>query len=429
MYKNSLAFAQQADQKDPLKSFRDRFYIPRLNNKDVIYFTGNSLGLQPKTTRIYIEEELNGWATLGVDGHFHSQKRPWFYYHKFSKEALAKIVGASPSEVVSMNNLTSNLHLMMVSFYRPTATRYKIMVEAGAFPSDQYAVESQLRFHGFDYEDALIEIAPRTGEFNLRTEDILDTIKTHKDDLALVLFGGVQYYTGQFFDIEKITAAGHAAGAFVGFDLAHAAGNVPLKLHNDNVDFAIWCSYKYLNSGPGGVSGIFVHEQHGTKPEIPRFAGWWGHDESERFKMDKHFKPMPGADGWQLSNVNVIGSAAHLAALEIYNEAGMEALRKKSIRLTGYLEFLLKDLKIDDDILSIITPSEASARGCQLSLSFNSNGKAVFEHLTRAGVVADWREPTLSATQTGVIRVAPVPLYNTFEDVYNFCDILKKVIF
>lgn len=429
LYKNSLAFAQQADEKDPLKAFRDRFYIPRLNDKDVIYFTGNSLGLQPKTTKIYIEEELNGWATLGVDGHFHSQKRPWFYYHKFSKETLAKIVGAKPSEVVSMNNLTTNLHLMMVSFYRPTAKRYKIMIEAGAFPSDQYAVESQLKFHGFDYEDALIAVAPRPGEFNIRTEDILEAIDAHKDHLALVLFGGVQYYTGQFFAIEKITAAGHTAGAFVGFDLAHAAGNVPLKLHTDNVDFAIWCSYKYLNSGPGGVSGIFVHEQHGNKAEIPRFAGWWGHDERERFKMEKRFKPMPGADGWQLSNVNVIGSAAHLAALEIYNEAGMEALREKSIKLTGYLEFLLKNLKIGDDILRIITPSEAYARGCQLSLSFSTNGKAVFEHLTRAGVVADWREPNLAASQSGVIRVAPVPLYNTFEDVYNFCNILKKVIF
>lgn len=421
-YENSLAFAQQLDKEDPLNTFRDKFHIPVLNDKEVIYFTGNSLGLQPKNTKTYIEEELDGWATLGVDGHFHSQKRPWFYYHKFSKEALAKIVGAKPEEVVSMNNLTSNLHLMMVSFYRPTATRYKIIIEAGAFPSDQYAVESQIRFHGYDYDDALIEVKPREGEYHLRTEDILSEIETHKDSLALVLFGGVQYYTGQLFDIGKITGAGHTAGAFVGFDLAHAAGNVPLNLHKDEVDFAAWCSYKYLNSGPGGVSGIFVHEKHGNNPEIPRFAGWWGHDEGERFKMKKGFIPMTGADGWQLSNVNILSSAAHLAALEIYDEAGIEPLREKSLKLTGYLEYLLKEFNLPEDVLRIITPSDPNQRGCQLSLLVSKNGKSIFEHLTRAGVVADWREPD-------VIRIAPVPLYNTFEDVYNFCEILKKVIF
>ena len=420
-YENSLTFAQDLDREDPLHHFRDKFHIPRLNDQDVIYFTGNSLGLQPKNTRTYIEEELEGWATLGVDGHFHSQKRPWFYYHKFSKEALAKIVGAKPSEVVSMNNLTVNLHLMMVSFYRPTATRYKIMIEAGAFPSDQYAVESQIRFHGYNYDDALIEIAPREGEYHLRTEDILLKIKEHKDSLALILFGGVQYYTGQLFDIGKITAAGHQAGATVGFDLAHAAGNVPLNLHRDEVDFAAWCSYKYLNSGPGGVSGVFVHEKHG-QAELPRFAGWWGHNEGERFKMKKGFVPMPGADGWQLSNVNILSSAAHLAALEIYDEAGMDALRQKSVKLTGFMEYLLNEFNLGDDVLKIITPSDTAARGCQLSLLVSKNGKAIFEHLTRSGVVADWREPD-------VIRVAPVPLYNTFEDVYNFCEILKKVIF
>ena len=419
--KNTLAYAQQLDNEDSLKAFRNRFHIPKLNGKEVIYFTGNSLGLQPKTTKTYIEEELDGWATLGVDGHFHSQKRPWFYYHKFSKEALAKIVGANPSEVVSMNNLTSNLHLMMVSFYQPTKTRYKILIEAGAFPSDQYAVESQIKFHGLPYDEALVEIAPREGEHNLRTEDIVSKIEEHKDSLALVILSGVQYYTGQFFDIKKITEAGHQAGAFVGFDLAHAVGNVPLKLHEHQVDFAAWCSYKYLNSGPGGVSGIFVHEKHGSNPEIPRFAGWWGHNEDERFKMEKGFMPMEGADGWQLSNVNIISSAAHLAALEIHNEAGMEALREKSLKLTGYLESLLKELE-NENLLHIITPSDPQSRGCQLSLFVNTNGKSIFEHLTRSGVVADWREPN-------VIRVAPVPLYNTFEDVFNFYDILKKVIF
>lgn len=421
-YENTLAFARHMDTQDPLNRFRDKFHIPLLNEKEVIYFTGNSLGLQPKNTKTYIEEELDGWATLGVDGHFHSQKRPWFYYHKFSKEALAKIVGATPSEVVSMNNLTSNLHLMMVSFYRPTSSRYKIMIESGAFPSDQYAVESQIKFHGYDYDDALIELSPRDGEYCLRTEDILAKIDEYKDTLALVLFGGIQYYTGQLFDIRTITEAGHNAGAMVGFDLAHAAGNVPLNLHDDDVDFAAWCSYKYLNSGPGGVSGVFVHEKHGQNEELPRFAGWWGHDESERFKMQKGFKPMQGADGWQLSNVNILSSAAHLAALEIYDEAGIDALREKSLKLTGYLEYLLKQFNLSEDVLRIITPSDPEARGCQLSLLVSKNGKAIFEHLTRSGVVADWREPD-------VIRIAPVPLYNTFEDVYNFCEILKKVIF
>lgn len=419
--KNTLAYAQQSDNEDPLKAFRNRFHIPKLNGKEVIYFTGNSLGLQPKNTKTYIEEELDGWATLGVDGHFHSQKRPWFYYHKFSKEALAKIVGALPSEVVSMNSLTTNLHLMMVSFYRPNSSRYKILIEAGAFPSDQYAVESQIKFHNLPYHEALVEIAPRDGEHTLRTEDIVKKIEEHKDSLALVMLSGVQYYTGQFFDIKKITDAGHQAGALVGFDLAHAVGNVPLELHEHQVDFAAWCSYKYLNSGPGGVSGIFVHEKHGNNPGIPRFAGWWGHNEEERFRMEKGFKPMEGADGWQVSNVNVLSSAAHLASLEIYNEAGMDALREKSLKLTEYLESLLKELE-NESLLEIITPSDPDSRGCQLSLLVNSNGKAIFEHLTRSGVVADWREPN-------VIRVAPVPLYNTFEDVFNFYDILKKVIF
>jgi kynureninase len=418
-FENTLQFAIQLDQQDPLRKYRDRFHIPKHNGKDCIYFTGNSLGLQPKSTRKFIEEELSDWENLGVEGHFHAKKRPWFHYHKFSKEALAEIVGAKPEEVVSMNNLTSNLHLMMVSFYQPTKTKFKIVMEAGAFPSDQYAVESQLRFHGFDPEIALIEITPRQGEYTLRTEDITQIIEKEGDSIALILFGGVQYYTGQFFDLKRITETGHKVGAKVGFDLAHAIGNVPLNLHDSGADFAVWCSYKYLNSGPGGVSGIFVHERHAKDKDLPRFAGWWGHDEQERFKMQKGFKPMEGADGWQLSNVNVLSSAAHLASLEIFAEVGMKALRKKSKLLTGFLEYLLNSLKTDSVL--IITPSNPIDRGCQLAIVENKNGKKIFDALTKAGVVADWREPE-------VIRVAPVPLYNSFEDVYNFYSIFKMAL-
>ncbi len=421
-YENSLEFARQLDEKDPLRSYRDQFHIPQKNGQDCIYFTGNSLGLQPKTTRNYINEELDGWSTLGVEGHFHSNSRPWFHYHKFSKESLARLVGALPSEVVSMNNLTSNLHLMMVSFYRPEGKRYKIMMESGAFPSDQYAVESQIKFHGYPYEDALIEIAPREGEHTLRTEDILQAIEEHSHELALVLFGGVQYFTGQLFDIRAITTAANNAGALAGFDLAHAIGNVPLDLHNDEVDFAVWCSYKYLNSGPGGVSGIFVHEKHGNNDKIPRFAGWWGHNEEERFKMEKGFMPMRGADGWQLSNVNVLASAAHLASLEIFDKAGIVTLREKSNQLTGYLQFLLGSLP--ENRLEIITPAMAEERGCQLSLLIHEHGREVFNLLTERGVVADWREPHIPG-KGGIIRVAPVPLYNTFAEVYRFYEILK----
>ena len=416
----TLTYARQLDNEDELKEFRNKFHIPTIEGKEVVYFTGNSLGLQPKNTKDYINEELDGWATLGVEGHFHAAKRPWFHYHKFSKEALARIVGAKPVEVVSMNNLTVNLHLMMVSFYRPTRERFKIIIEAGAFPSDQYAVESQIKFHGYPYADALIEIAPRYGEHHLRTEDILAKIEEHGDELSLILLSGVQYYTGQWFDMKQITAAGHEVGAYVGYDLAHAVGNVPLALHDWQVDFAAWCSYKYLNSGPGGVSGVFVHEKHGKSSDIPRFAGWWGHDESQRFKMEKGFKPMEGADGWQLSNVNILSSAAHLASLEIFDEVGMEKLRAKSLKLTAYLQSLLQDMH-DKQLLEIITPHAPEARGCQLSLLVNHNGKKIFEKLTQAGVVADWREPN-------VIRIAPVPLYNTFEDVYNFYSIINNAL-
>ncbi|WP_306416911.1 kynureninase [Fulvivirga maritima] len=331
-YQDSLEFAQHKDHTDPLKDYRDQFFIPEVNGKPSIYFTGNSLGLQPKSTAKYVNEELQGWATLGVEGHFHSNKRPWFEYHKFSKETLSKIMGANPSEVVSMNSLTTNLHLLLISFYRPTKERYKIIMEAGAFPSDQYAIESQIKLHGFDYEDALIEVHPKEGKSTLDMDDINSAIEKAGDSLALVLFGAVQYYTGQFFPMKEITEAAHKAGALAGFDLAHAAGNVPLSLHDDNVDFAAWCSYKYLNSGPGGISGIFVHDKHGLNPDTPRLAGWWGYDEASRFKMEKGFKPMPGADGWQTSNVNIMSSAVNLAALEIFDNAGMEALKEEKYR-------------------------------------------------------------------------------------------------
>jgi kynureninase len=392
--------------------------LPIINGKPTLYFTGNSLGLLPKSTKKYIDEELQDWKSLGVEGHLHS-RRPWLYYHKFTKKVLASLVGAKPLEVVAMNQLTVNLHLMLVSFYRPTATRYKILTEADAFPSDQYAFESQLKFHKRNPDEALIELKSREGEVTLRTSDILKAIEENANEIALVIFGGVQYYTGQFFDIKKITEAAHKVGAVAGFDLAHAVGNVPLQLHKNNVDFAVWCSYKYLNSGPGSVAGAFVHERHANDFTLPRFAGWWGHNEKERFQMKKGFQPMTGVDGWQLSNFPVLSGAAHLASLEIFQEAGIKSLRKKSELLTGYLEFLLKQLAGFGKTFHILTPSSPTERGCQLSIFVNKDGKKIFNYLLKNNVIADWREP-------GVIRVAPVPLYNTFEEVFRFTELFKK---
>jgi kynureninase len=419
-FENSLAFARKLDKQDSLKSFRQQFFLPKVNGKAVIYLTGNSLGLQPKLVKTSIHQELEDWAALGVEGHLHA-RRPWLYYHKFSKKALAKLVGAKPIEVVSMNQLTVNLHLMMTSFYRPTKTRYKILTEAGAFPSDQYAIESQLKLHNINPEAGLIELKPRAGEITLRTEDIVQAIEDHKEELALVLFGAVQYYSGQFFNVKEITTAGHKAGAYVGFDLAHAIGNVPLSLHKDEVDFAVWCSYKYLNSGPGGIAGAFVHEKHATDFSLPRLAGWWGHNEQARFQMKKEFNPMPGVDGWQLSNYPIISGAAHLASLDLFERAGIKNLRKKSLLLTGFMEYLLKSIPYSDELFTIITPVNADARGCQLSLLMKKAGKKVFEQITKAGVIADWREPD-------VIRVAPVPMYNNFEDVFRFYEIFNQAI-
>jgi kynureninase len=419
-FETTLAFARKLDRIDPLKKFRTLFHLPKVKGKTAIYFTGNSLGLQPKTTKKFITEELNDWAALGVEGHVHA-KRPWLYYHKFTKKGLALLTGAKSTEVVAMNHLTVNLHLLMVSFYRPTKKRFKIITEAGAFSSDQYAFESQIKYHNLDPDKTLVEIKPREGEHTLRTEDILATIEKHKDELALIIFGGVQYYTGQFFDIKKITQAAHAAEAYVGFDLAHAIGNVKLNLHKDNVDFAVWCSYKYLNAGPGAIAGAFVHERFANDASLPRFAGWWGHHEKDRFQMKKGFIAMAGIDSWQLSNHPVLPAAALLASLEIFQQAGLKNLHAKSLLLTGYLEYLLSQIDAAEEKFVILTPSHKRARGCQLSIFMKQKGKKVFDALTKAGVIADWREPN-------VIRVAPVPLYNTFEDVFRFVEIFKNAL-
>lgn len=417
---NSLSYARQMDRDDPMRSFRNRFHIPKRRGKNGIYFTGNSLGLQPKSVTRRVAEELEDWAALGVDGHVRAC-RPWVEYHKLTKKALANLAGAKSLEVVAMNQLTVNLHLLLVSFYRPTPRKFKVLMEAGAFSSDQYLIESQLAYHGINPADGIIALQPREGESFLRTDDILNSIHQHEGTLALVLLGAVQYYTGQFFDVRAITAAGHAAGAVVGFDLAHAIGNVVLNLHKDDVDFAAWCSYKYLNSGPGALAGIFVHERYARNVDLPRFAGWWGHDEKERFRMKAGFRPMPGADGWQLSNHPILPAAVHLAALEIFQEAGMKNLRSKSVRLTAYLEFILNEQDPRHDYFDLLTPSDPEARGCQLSLYMKKSGRKVFDHIIRSGVIADWREPD-------VIRLAPVPLYNTFEEVFRFGEIFRKAI-
>jgi kynureninase len=414
-YQNSISFAKSLDQQDPLASFKDKFHLLKKEGKHVVYLCGNSLGLQPKNAKAAIEQELNDWAEFGVDGHFDG-KNPWKYYHHFLTENAAKIVGAKPQEVVIMNNLTTNLHLMMVSFYKPTATRYKIMMEATAFPSDQYAIETQARFHGLNPDDAIIELKPRAGEYTLRTEDILAQIEANKDSLAIVMIGGVNYYSGQACDMKSISAAAHKVGAIAGFDLAHAAGNLHLQLHDWDVDFAVWCTYKYLNSGPGGTSGVFVHERFANRPDIVRFAGWWGHDEKERFLMKKGFKPMEGAAGWQLSNAQIFPMAIHKASLELFAEAGMENLRAKSVLLTGYLEFILQAFS---EHLTIITPSDPNQRGCQLSIIVKENGKALFDYLCSQNIIPDWREPD-------VIRMSAVPMYNSFEDIYQVGEALNK---
>jgi len=416
-FEATLAYAQEQDQVDTLYSYRTRFHFPQHEGKDVVYMCGNSLGLQPRSVEYLMQRELKDWAKYGVEGHFQAAN-PWFSYHHIFSERLAKLVGAKKEEVVATNTLTVNLHLLMISFYRPIGNRYKIMMEAGAFPSDQYAVETQVRMHGYDPADAIIEITPKPGKHIIEEEDILKAIEDAGDSLALVMFGGVNYYTGQFFNLQQITEAAHKAGAYAGYDLAHAAGNIPMQLHDWNVDFACWCSYKYLNSGPGGVGGIFVHEKHYSNPDIFRLGGWWGNEEKDRFKMRKGFIPQNNAGSWQMSNAPVFNMVAHNASLDIFDKVGMKALRDKSEKLTAYTEFLLK--QITHLSFEIITPTDPARRGCQLSMLFSEKGREVFDALTANGVIADWREPN-------VIRIAPVPLYNTYENVYRLYEIMLSV--
>lgn len=426
-FENNLAFAQALDQADPLRDLRQDFLFPQQNGKPFIYLCGNSLGLQPKAARQVLDEQLNNWQNYAVEGWFEGET-PWMFYHKELKKMMAPIVGASPAEVCPMNTLTVNLHLLMVSFYKPTAGRFKIIMEAGAFPSDQYAIESQVRFHGYDPATAIIEVAPKEGEYTLRTEDITAAIAENGDEIALVLFGGVNYFTGQWFDMEAITKAGHAAGAVVGFDLAHAAGNVPLQLHDWDIDFACWCSYKYQNSGPGGISGIFVHEKHFSDTTLNRFAGWWGYQEQQRFKMEKGFVPEVGADGWQVSCTQVMPMALYYASLQSFKKAGfITPLRNKSKTLTSYLFIIINEVNkaLGEKQYKIITPLSQADRGAQVSIIAKQKGKEVFEQLVANNVLGDWREPN-------VIRLSPVPLYNSYEDVFTagtlLLDISKKLL-
>lgn len=411
------AYAARLDAADPLRDFRDRFHIPRNNDTEMAYFCGNSLGLQPRGARAYVDEVMDKWAHDAVEGHFR-EPAPWMPYHTLVRDALAGVVGAQPQEVVAMNSLTANLHLMMVSFFRPEGRRNRILMEAGAFPSDRHAMASQLHFHGLSVDECLIELAPDRDDGTFSMAAIERAIAEHGDTLALVLWPGVQYRTGQAFDLAEIARLGHAAGAIVGFDLAHAVGNLPLALHDSGADFAVWCHYKYMNAGPGAVAGCFVHERH-ARTDRPRFAGWWGHDEATRFRMGPEFVPTPGADGWQLSNPPILGLAPLRASLDLFAQAGMPALRAKSEALTGFLETLIRTQLAD--VLKIVTPANPAERGCQLSLRVaggRAQGRALFEFLAARGVLGDWREPD-------VIRISPAPLYNTFADVLRFARTVR----
>jgi len=414
-------FARQLDAEDPLRNFREKFHLPLgADGKPFIYFAGNSLGLMPKAARKVVEQELDDWAKRAVDAH-HAADTPWYSYHESLREPTSRLVGAQPNEVICMNSLTVNLHLMMATFYQPTKSRFKVLMEEPAFPSDTYAIKSQIVHHGFDPKDALVLAGPRKAEFTIRQEDIEAAFDKHGEQIAVVMMGGVNFFTGQLFDIQKITAAAQERGIAVGFDLAHAIGNVPLALHDWNVDFAVWCSYKYLNAGPGAVAGAFVHERHATNQKLPRFAGWFGNDPNTRFRLhlEPEFIPVPSADGWQLSNPPIFSMAPLRASLAIFDEAGgMEALRAKSIKLTGYLQFLLKS-NDGDKSFTVITPGEMDARGCQLSILVHEHPKELFGKLQAAGVKCDFREPN-------VIRVAPTPLYNSFHEIWRFAKILAE---
>jgi kynureninase len=425
-FHNSPEYAGMLDKADPLKEYRDHFHIPRLNGKEAIYLCGNSLGLQPKTVQNIVQQELQDWASMAVEGHVKA-RNPWVSYHKMFRAPLAALAGAYPHEVVAMNSLTANLHAMLSIFYRPGKGRFKIITEAGSFSSDLYALRSQVQLHGLDPDECIIEVGARTEEYLLHEEDILKTIHAHGPELSLVFLGGVNYYTGQAFDMKNIARAAHKAGAFVGFDLAHAIGNIPLNLHIWEVDFAVWCSYKYLNSGPGGVGGLYIHENYGRNKKLPRLAGWWGNREEDRFLMGKNFNPADGAEGFQLSNAPVLSMAAHKAALDIFDQAGIKNIVKKGRQLTSFLEYLITSQCTvtsgeEEDAfyeIKIITPSSEEARGSQLSILIMNNGKQLFESLLKEGFIVDWRSPS-------VIRVSPVPLYNTFEEVYKFSRLLAE---
>lgn len=421
-FENTLEFAKQLDAQDELRKYRNEFIFPQINNKDVIYFTGNSLGLQPKSAKKYVDEVMNDWANLAVEGHFYADK-PWWDYHERFCQPLSEIVGAKPTEVGVMNTLTVNLHLLMVSFYNPTPKKYKIICEEKAFPSDQYMFQSQVLSRGFNPNEAIVEIKRREGEHNIRMEDVLNKIDEIGDELALVLIGGVNYYTGQVFDMKTITEAGHKVGAYVGWDLAHAAGNIELELNKWGVDFAAWCSYKYMNSGPGNVSGYFVHEKHHNDNDLNRFAGWYGHNKERRFLMEPNFDPVHGANGWQVSNLPILSMAPYLASVDMFAEIGMKKLVAKRNLITTYLEFILHeiDAELEGAEFEILTPANQEERGCQLSVYLHGQGKELFHYLMKNGVVTDWREPN-------VIRLAPVPLYSSFEDMYHFGQILKQGI-
>jgi len=414
--------ARELDSKDPLRSFRDKFIIPVVDGKEHIYFLGNSLGLQPKSTGRYLQQILDQWATHGVESFFVGEE-PWLKYHDQLTGPLASIVGALPSEIVVMNQLTVNLHLLMVSFYRPSGKRKKILCEAKAFPSDQYMFETHLKHYGFNPEEVLIEVSPENGEQTIRIEKILEAIESNKDELALILWGGLNYYSGQVFDMQAITEAGHRAGAIVGFDLAHAAGNIPLQLHQWDVDFACWCNYKYLNAGPGAIGAAYIHERFHHNNSIPRFAGWWGYEKETRFKMEKGFNPIKSAEGWQLSTPSLLLYASLRASLEIFAEAGIDQLHQKRVQLNQFLWDVLDEINSSTpkQVIQLITPREPSQRGCQVSMLMLQNGKYVYEGLMKEGIIVDWREPN-------VVRLAPVPLYNSFEEIWKFGNHLKKLI-